>query len=190
MLGHSLQDVSQIGMRVVATELGGLHQTFLRRVDLCCVGGGHTMHFRRATQDDVTPIEKLVSCAYGKYVERIGRKPKPMSADYTIAVAQHQVWVVVSEDGLGAVLELVPHADHLLIENVAVDPKRQGTGLGGALLRFAEDQARRQGLSEVRLYTNALFTENLAIYRKAGYRETHREPIGAGQAVHMCKSVA
>lgn len=148
------------------------------------------MHIRRATHDDVATIEQLVSCAYGKYVERIGRKPKPMTADCTLAVAQHQVWVVVVEEGLGAVLELVPQADHLLIENVAVDPKRQGSGIGGALLRFAEGEATRQGLGEVRLYTNALFTENLAIYRKLGYRETHREQVGTGQAVHMCKTVA
>jgi N-acetylglutamate synthase-like GNAT family acetyltransferase len=147
------------------------------------------MHIRRATHHDAGPVAQLVARAYGKYVERIGREPKPMTADYATAIAQHHVWVVSCDDEVGAVLELIPHADHLLIENIAVEPQRQRTGLGGALLRFAEDEARRQALGELRLYTNAMFTENLAIYSKAGYRETHREPIGAGHAVHMSKQI-
>jgi GNAT superfamily N-acetyltransferase len=147
------------------------------------------MNLRRATSDDVTAIRELVSKAYGKYVERIGRKPKPMAANYAAAVDEHQVWVSEFEEEVGAVIELVPCTDYLLIENIAVDPKRQGAGVGRALLGFAELEARRQGFSNVRLYTNAQFTENLIIYSKIGYRETHRDRIGATEAVHMVKEI-
>jgi GNAT superfamily N-acetyltransferase len=136
------------------------------------------VHLRRATPSDAAAIRDLVLQAYGKYVERIGRRPKPMTADYTAADAEHQVWVAEFGDEVGAVLELIPHSDHLLIENIAVEPRRQGAGIGRALLDFAEAEAFRQHCNEVRLYTNALFTENLAIYRKRGYGDTHRNNSG------------
>ncbi len=53
-------------------------------------------------------------------------------------------------------------------------PDRQGRGVGRALVRFAEEHARRAGLSEVTLYTNARMTENLRFYPALGYAETGR----------------
>ncbi len=52
--------------------------------------------------------------------------------------------------------------------------KAQGLGVGGRLLRLAEEQALARGLREVRLYTNEAMTENLAYYLRRGYSETHR----------------
>ena len=57
------------------------------------------------------------------------------------------------------------------------------------MLLFAEEVAKRKGLTEIRLYTNELFTENIALYSKYGYRELYREAMGAGRAVHMAKQV-
>jgi len=71
-------------------------------------------------------------------------------------------------------LVLEPAEDHLLLENVAVAPQAQGLGVGGRLLRLAEEQALARGLREVRLYTNEAMTENLAYYLRRGYSETHR----------------
>jgi GNAT superfamily N-acetyltransferase len=147
------------------------------------------MNVRRATCEDVESIRQLVSHAYGKYVERIGRKPKPMLADYLAAVEEHQLWVAHDRELLEGILELIARDDHLLIENIAVAPKRQRSGIGKALLQFAEQEARRQNFGELRLYTNARFTENLAIYAKVGFHETRRERIGPTEVVHMSKLV-
>ena len=148
------------------------------------------MHLRRATPSDVPQIAAVVDLAYQKYVPRIGRKPKPMLADHGLAVSAHEVWILERDGLVQGVLELIPGETHLLVENVVVHPTVQGRGLGQQLLLFAEESARRHGLSEVRLYTNVHFTENLALYSKFGYRETHREAVGAAQAVHMSKRVA
>ncbi len=83
-------------------------------------------------------------------------------------MAHRQLWRV------GAVLVLRQATDHLLIENVAVRPALQGSGLGRLLLRFAEDSAVERGLSELHLYTNVHMTENLAYYSRRGYIETGR----------------
>ena len=148
-----------------------------------------TTDLRPAVEGDLGRIEELVSAAYGKYVARIGRKPKPMLANYHAALTEHQLWVVDREQRLAAVLELIPGDDHLLVENVAVNPEFQRTGIGQRLIAFAEAEAKRQGFSLVRLYTNALFTENIALYSSLGFRETHREPLQGTTVVHMAKAV-
>jgi GNAT superfamily N-acetyltransferase len=73
------------------------------------------------------------------------------------------------------VLVLEEAADHVLVENLAVAPDRQGQGIGQRLLQHAEERARSVGATEVRLYTHEAMTENRAFYPRRGFRETHRE---------------
>jgi len=142
---------------------------------------------RRATPQDAPAITALVNRAYEKYVARIGRKPRPMTADYDAVVIAHQMWVVEDGGTIVAALELIPEKDVLLIENVAVDPAHQGKGLGRTLLAFAEDEARRQGYAALRLYTNEKMTENIALYTRYGYRTTTRGMRRGLHAVYMRK---
>jgi GNAT superfamily N-acetyltransferase len=144
---------------------------------------------RRARPDDAAAIAALVNRAYDKYVERIGRKPTPMTADYDAAIAEHDVWAIEIDGTIAAALVLIPEKDMLLIENIAVDPAHQGTGLGKLLLAFAEDEARRQGYKTLRLYTNAKMTENIALYTRYGYRKTGRGIRRGLHAVYMRKTL-
>ena len=95
-----------------------------------------------------------------------------MLTDYRDAVAAGQMWL--AGEPVVAVLVLVPEPDSMLIENVAVAPQAQGTGLGRRLMEFAERQALALGLTRLTLYTNEVMSENLAIYARLGYRETAR----------------
>jgi GNAT superfamily N-acetyltransferase len=130
---------------------------------------------RLAQPADTAPVERLVHDAYLPYVARIGRPPAPMTADYRQAIEGGTVWVLDIDGQLGGILVLQQRTDHLLIENVAVDPQLQGTGAGARLLQHAEQQARGRGFSELRLYTNELMTENLAYYPRRGYVEIGRQ---------------
>lgn len=148
-----------------------------------------SVKLRPAAEPDAAPIAALVDAAYGKYVAAIGRKPKPMLTDYRFAVLQHQIWVYERSGDLVAVLELVPADGYLLIENLAVHPSFQRSGLGQSLVAHAEREAKRQGFSEVRLYTNERFAGNVALYARLGYRETHRGACQGTTVVHMAKAV-
>ena len=53
----------------------------------------------------------------------------------------------------------------MLLDNVAVSPRAQGRGFGMQLIAFAERCARDAGFSALRLYTQDIMTENLALYR-------------------------
>jgi GNAT superfamily N-acetyltransferase len=142
---------------------------------------------REAMPQDLDMIRAVVAVAYAPYVERMGRQPAPMSADYATAVARGEVWVAADDDAIAGLIVLVPAPDHLLLENVAVVPSAQGTGLGTRLLALAEAQARLRGLTEIRLYTNLAMTENLAYYPRRGYAETHRAQEDGYSRVYFTK---
>jgi GNAT superfamily N-acetyltransferase len=71
-----------------------------------------------------------------------GVRPRPMTADYAAHVRDDEVWVADDEGEIQGFLVLVPRGDHLLLDNVAVDPSAQGRGIGAALLALAEERAR------------------------------------------------
>lgn len=146
---------------------------------------------RRAGAADAPAIRALVRAAYQHYVTRIGREPMPMTADYDRAVIEHQVWLFEDADGLGGVIELKPcGSGELSIENIAVDPARQKSGIGRKLMAFAEDEARRQGCTRVTLYTNEKMVENIVLYMRLGYAETERRDVGDFRRVFMAKNIA
>jgi GNAT superfamily N-acetyltransferase len=135
--------------------------------------GGQELVIRRALPADGEAVAQLVRAAYEHYVPRIGRAPVPMTLDYARVVAAGDTGGGEQSDRRVGVLVLESRGDHLLVENLAVLPDAQGTGIGSRLLRHAEDEALARGLREVRLYTHELMTENRAYYPRRGYRETH-----------------
>jgi GNAT superfamily N-acetyltransferase len=146
---------------------------------------------RRATSADAEGVRALTRSAYAKWVPVVGREPRPMTADYERAVAEHIIHLLEDRGTTTALIEMKPEPDHLLIVNVAVRPDLHGQGIGSRLLGHAEAIARDLGLSELRLYTNAKMEPNIRLYAARGYRETHREPAGSlGIVVHMSKRLA
>ncbi len=146
-------------------------------------------NLRRAVDADARAIQALVHDAYVSYVPLIGRQPAPMLTDQASAIRTHEVWVLEDDRRIVGVIELVPRDDHLWVDNVAIEPDRQGSGLGRWLLMHAEDRARAIGLGEIRLVTNERFVANIAMYERFGYVETHREPVGGTNVVHFRKSL-
>ena len=143
--------------------------------------------FRRATPADAAAIRDLTRSAYAKWVPLIGREPKPMGADYDAATRHHLIELLFRGETLLGLAEMIPQTDHLLLENIAVAPAHQGQGLGRALLARVEATARALGHAEIRLYTNARFTENIALYRRLGYRLDREEVVPLGTVTHMSK---
>ena len=140
---------------------------------------------RPAVASDLPAIHTLITDAYFKYLSRMDQPPAPMLRDYAAAVRSGTTWV--AGDPVIGVISLLPGDDGLLIENVAVHPSAQGTGLGRRLLGFAESRARRQGHSRLFLYTSEAMTENLAIYARLGYTEFARRTEDGYHRVFMEK---
>jgi GNAT superfamily N-acetyltransferase len=143
---------------------------------------------RRATATDAAAVRALTRAAYAALVPLIGREPRPMTADYDVAVRDHWVDMLYRDGTLAALIEMRPEAEHLLIVNVAVGPAFQGQGIGRLLLAHAEAVTRTLGLEELRLYTHSRFTDNLRLYERLGYRVDHEEQVPElGLVIHMSK---
>ena len=140
-----------------------------------------------AGAEDAAAVAACVNAAYERYVPRMGAKPAPMLADYPAEVAAGRVYVLRDGDALRGLIVLIAEPDHLFIENVAVHPEAQGRGFGRRLLDFAEAEARRLNLPELRLYTNELMTENLSLYAHLGYVEVDRRLDEGYRRVFMVK---
>jgi N-acetylglutamate synthase-like GNAT family acetyltransferase len=146
--------------------------------------------FRRAGSEDAETVRALTLAAYAKWVPVIGRRPRPMNADYDHAVNTHIVELAYLEGELAGAIELIPAPDHLLLENIAVAPAQQRKGIGHRLMARVEALARARQVSMVRLYTNKAFASNLAFYQKLGYTLEREEPIkGGGFLVHFAKTL-
>jgi N-acetylglutamate synthase-like GNAT family acetyltransferase len=145
---------------------------------------------RQATLADVDAISALTDAAYSKYIPLIGRKPLPMTADYSRMVIDNTIWSLYVDDHLAGVLVLEYEPKTMLIYSVAIQPEYQKQGLGLRLLDWAEGQALKAGYQTIRLYTNELFTYNINLYLSLGYQETSREPMLNSTLVHMSKNLA
>jgi ribosomal protein S18 acetylase RimI-like enzyme len=138
--------------------------------------GAAGFEMRRTVADDAAAMAGIAGRAYQPYLARMGgQRPGPLDADYAAAAGGAESWSALAQDGrLAGFVVLVPGADGLLLENVAVDPAYQGRGLGRLLLDLAEGRARALGLPSIWLYTHVTMTENQRIYEARGYVETRR----------------
>jgi len=144
------------------------------------------IRIRSADTADVPAVEQIVHDAYKHYIARMGKPPGPMLDDYAARVSEGVVWVIEAGTIVG-ILVLVPKPDHLLLDNIAVNPSHQHLGFGRRLLEFAEAEALRQGYGEIRLYTLHTMTENQRLYAAIGYEETGRGTEAGYERVFMRK---
>jgi len=142
---------------------------------------------RRAGAHDADSIAELTRVAYTKWVPVIGRKPRPMTVDYAVAVTFHRFDLLYCSSSLAGLIETVAEGDCLLIENVAVHPAFQGRGFGRALIAHAERLAAGAGFGRVRLYTNKMFEVNIALYESLGFLIEREELLHDWALVHMSK---
>lgn len=140
---------------------------------------------RQAVAADVAAVKAVTDAAFTPYIERIGVAPVPMEADHAANVAAGRVFVT-GEPVTGLVV-VEAYEDHLFLDSIAVHPDAHGRGVGRRLLEFVDARARALGLSEVRLYTNALMWENQEIYPRFGYEVVERRADGPYDRIHYRK---
>lgn len=132
---------------------------------------------RRATPTDAPACADLVERAYAVHLPRMDRVPGPMLADYDAVVRDAEVWLAEDATGITGLLVLRPEDGALLLDNLAVRPDRQRSGLGGSLLAAAERRARELGLPAIRLFTHVTMIENQRFYESRGYERVRRDTV-------------
>ncbi|MDQ0471111.1 GNAT family N-acetyltransferase [Labrys wisconsinensis] len=144
---------------------------------------------RPATKADLPALALLQEAAYAPMTARLGRRPMPVGADFAALLDAMDIRVAGEGEALDAALILDWKADHLVIWSIAVSPVLKGRRIGSALLDAAEAAAAGRGLALVRLWTNALFTENLAWYQRRGYGIDRVEELPDRRVVHLSRQL-
>jgi ribosomal protein S18 acetylase RimI-like enzyme len=133
------------------------------------------MHvIRKASYTDLDQVEACAVAAYTRYIERIGKVPAPMVANFAASIENENLYVIEDSGRICGFVVFYARDDHIHLENVALDPRFQGRGLGMRLIEFVEQRARADGYARIELYTNAKMTENLGLYPRLGYQQFDR----------------
>lgn len=120
----------------------------------------------------------------------IGRPPAPMLSNHAANVTEHEIHLAEIDHTPVGVLELITEEDCLFIENLAVHPDWQGSGIALALLKFAESRCREARMPMLRLLTNQKFKSNIDFYIKRGFSREYESEYKGGITVHMMKRIA
>jgi N-acetylglutamate synthase-like GNAT family acetyltransferase len=143
------------------------------------------VQLRQATEADLPSIRRVINAAYSKYLSRMDKPPAPVLRDYSPAIQAGTIWV--TGNPVIGLISLSEIDATILIENVAVHPDQQGSGLGRQLMEFAEQRARKRQVRHLALYTNEVMTENQAIYAHLGYQATDRRIEDGYHRIYMEK---
>lgn len=145
---------------------------------------GHAT-FRAATPDDVEAIVALVESAYRGESSRAGwtteadlldgQRTDPDGVRSSIT-APDSVVVLAEHDGaLAACCHVERRDNRCYFGMFAVAPVRQGGGLGGQVMAYAEDLARtRWGCTVMEMTVIRQRTDLIAFYERRGYTDTGR----------------
>ncbi len=141
---------------------------------------------RLASAPEAGLVREISADAYvPAYRSVIGVVPRPAHEDYSQRIADGQVWLhEIGSDSAGLIV-LEPKPDHLLVYSVAVRPAHQRRGLGRDLLIFAQTEAARIGLPELRLYTNVRMVANIRFYEACGFRPLGTRPHPSRQGERL-----
>jgi ribosomal protein S18 acetylase RimI-like enzyme len=80
-----------------------------------------------------------------------------------------------------------PAPNHFGILAIAVDPQRQGLGIGKLLMRATEDVARQRGFHEINLSVNPRNQQAVEFYERLNWKRFSKENVWKGE---MKKSLA
>ena len=142
---------------------------------------------RQAVPSDTPAIRACVNEAFSPYIDRIGTPPGPMLLDFETHVQEGHIWIASIDEEIAGVLVQYETPDGFYIDTVASHPRARGTGVGKALLMFAEAEAVRRGFDSLYLCTNAKMFENQVLYPKVGYVEYDRKHSNGHDRIYYRK---
>jgi GNAT superfamily N-acetyltransferase len=131
--------------------------------------------------DAVDPAAPAARAAMGRYFDELERRftggfDRGTAEDVSAMAPPSGGFVVAVSDGeavaCGGVQRLAD--DVAEIKRMWVDEAWRGAGLGSRMLRRLEADTRARGYAVVRLDTNRVLGEAIAMYARAGYREIER----------------
>jgi GNAT superfamily N-acetyltransferase len=152
------------------------------------------LKFAKAVQSQHDEVYALMRAAFTAYVQRIDSQATSGPYPWLLgAIARGDIFVALDGTSIVGMISIVRRGDELVIDQVGVDPARQGEGIGSQLLEHLEEFARTNGVSTLSLQTAEIMDHLLRLYTRHGFVETHRALPDHGDddylRVHMAKQI-
>jgi ribosomal protein S18 acetylase RimI-like enzyme len=156
--------------------------------------------FRTAMPSERDEVGRIIRAAFTPYVRALGREwPAEGSAGFAegwerfvAELERGDVYVALDGEQIVGAVRTRPQENDLYIQQIAVEPSRQGTGIGGWLLTRIDEMARSRGLGGLLLETAEMAEANIRLYRRHGFeivgRHLPEHRLDPHFRVHMVKS--
>lgn len=156
--------------------------------------------FRTAMLSEGKEVERVIRAAFTPYVRALGREiPAAGSAEFAegwerfvAELERGDVYVALDGERIVGAARTKPQEKDLYINQIAVDPAQQGSGVGSWLLQRIDEVARARGLGGLSLETAEMAVANIRLYQRHGFEIVRRGPPDHGldphPRVYMVKS--
>jgi GNAT superfamily N-acetyltransferase len=142
--------------------------------------------FRLAAPAECPDADRVLRAAFTPYIRRLGREIK---GDYykwlPASIERGDVYVADEAGKLVGVAATERREAGLFLDRLAVDPAKQGTGLGSWLLVRLEEVARARGDRAMSLETAEMMDHLIRLYRRHGFEIVRRGLPDHGKDPHM-----
>ena len=142
--------------------------------------------FRTAQPRECADADRVLRAAFTPYLARLGRE---IPADYykwlPASIERGDVFVAEEGGRVVGVAATERRPAELFLDRLAVDPSKQGTGLGRWLLQRLDEVARARGDRAVSLVTAEMMDHLIRLYGSHGFEIAHRGLPDHGKDAHM-----
>jgi GNAT superfamily N-acetyltransferase len=142
--------------------------------------------FRPALPAECSDADRVLRAAFTPYMNRLERE---IPADYykglPASIERGDVFVADEAGRIVGVAATERRDTGLYLDRLAVDPSKQGTGLGSWLLVRLEEVARARGDRAMSLTTAEMMDHLLRLYGRHGFEVVHRGPPDHGKDPHI-----
>ena len=149
--------------------------------------------FRTAMLSEGEEVGRVIRAAFTPYFRTLGREfPAEGTAGYAegwerlaAELARGDVYVALDGGRIVGAVRTQLQEKVLYIDQIAVDPARQGTGVGSWLLQRIDEVARARGLGGLSLETAQMAVANIRLYQRHGFEIERRGPPANGVDPHI-----
>ncbi len=148
--------------------------------------------FRTAILSEGDEVARVIRAAFTPYLRALGREfPAEGTAEYAegweeflAELGRGDVYVALAGERIVGAVRTKTQEKDLYINQIAVDPARQGTGVGSWLLQRIDEMARARGLGSLSLETAEMAVANIRLYQRHGFKIVSRGPPDHGLDPH------
>ena len=140
---------------------------------------GSGLRLERATPADAAQVWELQRAAFAEY---LGVQDPPPGV-WRASVTDVERWLreggavlAWQGDALAGSIIWSRHPDELYVQHVSVHPDYRRRGIASVMMRWMDEEARRQGYGRLALKIRPNLPGNQALYERLGYRVTGTAP--------------